>query len=399
MVGSYQSKHTTIFSRKVALILSLLLSLGACSNDKGKQDDSSKSEQQTEQKTQSKQAQQDKQEKPPIPVEIAKVVRGDIQQTYRTITTLQAEREVAVVARSSGILKQLNVEEGDKVKAGQILAQLDTEQLRLEVARLKATTQKLRKELERQESLFRRNLTSRDALDRARYEYEAQNAQLELSRLKLNYATIRAPFDGVVIERHIKPGNFVRDNDKLFQIADLSKMQAPIFLPEKEMPHVKVGQRVWLGFDATGGAPRLGHIERIQPAVDTATGTFKAVAALDNPDLSLKTGMFGKVELVFDEHKNSLLLERQAIITQDNKEHVFVIRDGVAYQTPISIGFKRDGYVEVVSGLQEADEVVVTGQQLLKHEAKVEILNPLQSTVVEERMGPASAKQAVAQLP
>ncbi len=370
----------------IALLMSLSLIVTACgdSGKSGSKDDDSDDSNKTEETADSeeKDGEEDeldengekKKKKKAVPVEVVSVARGDIQQTYRTITTLEAENDAEVVARSTGVLEEIFVEEGDTVKKGQILAQLDVEQLSLEVAQLAATSKKLKKELNRQKSLFKRRLTSSDALDRARFEFQAQDAQYKLSKLKLNYASIRAPINGMIIERHVKTGNLIKNNDPLFKIVDPTTLVAVMFLPEKEMANIKKNQTILLAVDALNGSIITGSVDRIRPSIDITTGTFKVVAKLNNPDQLLQNGMFGKVEVVFDMHFNSLLLEQQAVITQDNRSHVFVARDNKAIQTPVKIGFKHNNIVEITEGLLENDQVIITGQQILKHETKIEII-------------------------
>ena len=340
-----------------------------------KSDDAKGENEKTAELSEEEKAKQKKKEKPPIPVEVVSVARGDIQKTYRSITTLEAESDAQVVARSTGILESILVEEGDRVKKGQLLAQLDIEQLSLEVAQLEATANKLKKELNRQQALFNKRLGSSDALDRAKFEYQSQQAQLKLSKLKLEYASIKAPINGVVTERLVKPGNLIRETDILFKIVDPQSLKAVLHLPEKELRYVQKGQAIILSVDALEGKIIKGEVERIRPAIDTQTGTFKVVANLDDKEELLRAGMFGKVEVVFDVHQNTLLLAQDTVITQDNRSHVFVVKDDKAIQTPITIGFRHDGVVEVIEGLNEADQVISTGQQILKHESKIEVVN------------------------
>ncbi|MCJ8269169.1 MAG: efflux RND transporter periplasmic adaptor subunit, partial [Psychrosphaera sp.] len=317
----------------------------------------------------------DKKEKAAIPVEVIVPSRGDIQQTYRTITTLEAENDAQVVARSTGLVQQILVEEGDVVIKGQKLAQLDVEQLLLELAQIEATLNKLKNEMDRQQKLFTRKLGSSDALERAQFEYQSQKAQHQLSQLKLNYASIKAPISGIITQRSIKQGNLVRDNDILFKIVDLDSLIAVLYLPEKELSNVKKMQKVLLDIDAMKGKLIVGEIDRIRPSIDTNTGTFRVVAKIGNDDHFLKSGMFGKVEVVFDTHLNSLILPQETIITQDNRSHVFVVVGDQALQKPIELGFRHNGRVEVLSGLGDSDKVISTGQQILKHQAKVEIVS------------------------
>jgi membrane fusion protein (multidrug efflux system) len=374
----------------LALLISLSLFVSACS-DTGATDDGAKTEDSAEGDSKEKK----KDEKPPVPVEVVSVSRGNIQQTYRTITTLEADQNAQVVARSTGLLQKLYVEEGDYVEQGQIMAQLDVELLSLEVAQLSATSKKLNKELERQQSLFKRRLASSDALDRAKFEYQSQSAQLKLSKLKLNYASIKAPISGMITERLVTQGNLIRDNDILFKIVDPSSLKAVLHLPEKELSNIRLNQLVLLSVDALNNQVIQGSIERIRPSIDTTTGTFRVVAKLNNTELLLQSGMFGKVEVVFDVHPNTLLLEQQAVITQDNRSHVFVVKDEKAIQTPIRIGFRHNGVLEIIEGLNEADQVITTGQQILKHEAKVEIIG-LENDEVVKKPEPKKQEQSAA---
>ena len=371
----------------LAIFLSASVIVSSCS-DSGSNDDSK-----SDQSSEVADVKDKKDEKPPVPVEVVSVARGDIQQTYRTITTLEAENEVQVVARSTGLLQGILVEEGDTVVKGQLMAQLDIEQLSLEVAQLKATSKKLNKELERQQSLFARKLGSSDTLDRAKFEYEAQFAQLKLAKLKLNYASIKAPIGGIVTERLVKQGNLIRDNDMLFKIVDLSTLKAVLHLPEKELANVRKQQQILLNVDAMGDQVIIGEIERIRPTIDTSTGTFRVVAKLNNDNNFLKSGMFGKVEVVFDIHQGSLLIEQQAVITQDNRSHVFIVKENKAIQTPVTVGFQHNGVFEITDGLTENDHVITTGQQIIKHETLVEIVG-LNGQIVETKTEEATSNKA-----
>lgn len=387
------SNHTKIKPLLIALAVSASLFVAGCTDSNSKDNDP-KSEKSAELDAKNK-----KDQKPAIPVEVVEVARGNIQQTYRTITTLEAEQDVQVVARSTGLLQTLLVEEGDMVIKGQLLAQLDVEQLSLEVEQLDATSKKLKKELNRQKSLFTRKLGTSDALDRAKFEYQSQQAQFKLSKLKLNYASIKAPISGVVTERLVKQGNLINNNDILFKIVDPATLVAVLYLPEKELFNVKKNQKILLAVDALNNQIIHGTIDRIRPSIDVSTGTFKVVAKLNNPAQILQSGMFGKVEVVFDTHNNTLLLEQQAVITQDNRSHVFVVRDNKAIQTPIKIGFRQNGILEVIDGLLENDQVITTGQQILKHETKIEIIGQEDQQIAKESPVKSQSTAAIASKP
>ncbi|PIP78657.1 MAG: efflux transporter periplasmic adaptor subunit [Gammaproteobacteria bacterium CG22_combo_CG10-13_8_21_14_all_40_8] len=310
-----------------------------------------------------------------IPVEIATVTRGEIHKTYQTITTLEAENEVNIVSRSSGILEKVIVEEGEHVSKGQILAQLDVGQLALELQQTKASLDKLKNESERQAFLYKKHLASDDNLDRSRFDYAAQQAQYDLAKLKFEYATIRSPIDGVITKRSVKQGNLIQLNSQLFTVIDPNSIKAILYLPEKELQQVHPGQKLSLSVDSFADRIIPGEVERIRPTIDTETGTFKVTARINNLLGKLKPGMFGRAELVFDIHSDSLLISEQAIITQDNRSHVFVVKDNKAMQTPITLGIRNNGMVEITKGVNESDKIIISGQQILKNDASIEIIN------------------------
>ncbi len=380
--------------------LTSMISISGCSSSDKPDDDQKQAESKHEDLTdEEKAANKKKDEKPPIPVEVVKLTRGDIQKTYPTITSLEAEKDVSVVARSSGLLESIKVEEGDHVEKGQVLAQLDIEQLSLEAQQLGATLKKLEGELKRQRLLYKRRLGSNDALDKAKFEFEAQTAQYQLAKLKLQYATVKAPISGVISERLVKEGNLISNNEVLFKIIDPASLKAVLFLPEKELSNISKGQPVLLTVAAYPNQVMRGSVERIRPMIDTETGTFKVVAGIENSQELLQSGMFGRVELIFDVHRDSLLLGRESIITQDNRSHVFIVKDSKAIQTPIETGFTQNGLVEVISGLDETDMVVSTGHQILKHEAKVEIVGEYATPKSETKTESGKDPKALAQNP
>ncbi len=309
-----------------------------------------------------------------LPVEVMAVTRGDIQRTYRTVTTLEAGLEAEVVARSTGVLETIRVEEGDYVEQGQVLAQLDIEQLQLEVAQREATVARLRGDLQRTRTLFERNLGSATDVDNLRYELQSQEAQLDLAELRLRYATVTAPISGIVTERLVKVGNMIQTNQVMFRLTDPDSIEAVLHLPQRELSLVAPGQPVWLQMDAFPGQRMSGQVQRVRPQIDVDTGTFRVTAVMDNPDRLLMAGMFGRTEIVFDTHEDVLLVSERAVISRDNQSWVFVVRDDVAVRVSVETGVRQGGLVEVLSGLRENELVVTTGQQILEDGASVDIV-------------------------
>lgn len=310
-----------------------------------------------------------------IPVETAAVTRGAIDAAYRGTATLEAREEAEVVAKTAGIVEQLRVEEGDAVTAGQVLARVETERLRLEVERAKAEMDRLQSDFDRNHSVYQRNLISREAYEQTKFQLDAARAAHDLARLSLREADIRAPIDGVVSSRLIKLGNMLQANATAFTVTQLDRLEADVYVPERDIYKLAVAQPAVLRVDAWPGDVFDGRISRINPVVDPDTGTVQVTVAMAAGQGKLKPGMFGRVEIRYDRHDDAILLPKDAVLAEDGADSVFVVRDGKAQRRAVTLGYADAEHYEVLDGLQGGDQVVVTGQANLKDDASVSVVN------------------------
>lgn len=310
-----------------------------------------------------------------IPVEIAEAKVGDISAYYSSTATLEAEDEAMVVAKVRGIIQKLNVEEGDFVKAGDVLAQLDDEQLQLEAQRAKATMDRLKNELNRKEELYNKNLVSAQEFENAKYEYQAQKSDYELAQLQVKYSRIQAPISGVISDRMIKVGNMIGADQEAFKITDFDPILAVLNVPEHEMNKIKKGQQALIEVDAVSGKTFEGQVLRISPTVDPETGTFEVTVSVRDESRQLKPGMFGRVQIVYDTHQNTLMVPKNAVMTEDGTSSVYIINNQMAYRKNINTGYVNGDNIEILEGLSPADTVVTVGQSSLQDSALVEVVS------------------------
>ncbi|ALM90747.1 MULTISPECIES: efflux RND transporter periplasmic adaptor subunit [Alteromonas] len=312
-----------------------------------------------------------------IPVEAAAVTNGSISSTYTTTAILEAREEAFVVARASGIIEQIVVEEGDYVEKGQILAQLDKRRYELNLAKAKADLTGLERELDKVNKVYSKNLISVDTYDKLTAQYESAQASVHLAELDLKETTITAPISGFIASRNAKVGNLTESfqRERMFHIVQQQNLQGVVYLPENELQNVAVGQPATLIVAALGNKSLTASVERISPVIDAATGTFKVTLAVPNEKHVLKAGMFTDVALEYALHNSATLLPRRALITMDNQHSVFVVKDNIATKVDIVTGFEQDEMIEVLSGLQGDEKVVTAGHQNLKDQAPVDVVN------------------------
>ncbi len=314
-----------------------------------------------------------------VPVEVSQVKTGNISAVFSGTANLEAEGEAIVVAKVAGVVKSILSEEGDFVKKGQILAKLDDEQPVFRLNQAKANLNKIKNDMERNEKLYKENLISAEAFDKIKYEYESLKAAFDLARLEVNYTSIRAPISGVVSNRFIKEGNMININDPSFKITDFDPLNAILYVPERNISKLEKNQPVEFSVDAIPGLKFTGHVERISPVVDPNSGTIKVTIEIQDPLKKLKPGMFGRTNIIYKVHENTLLVPKEAILTEDKETSIYVIKDSVAYRKIITCGYINTSFTEIIDGLTDGDTIVTIGQGSLKDSAKVQVISGLAS--------------------
>ena len=312
---------------------------------------------------------------PAIPVETATPTRGDIVAVYSGTAPIEAFADATVIAKVSGEVRAILVEEGDDVRSGDILARLDGDRLRLEMEQAEANLRKLQRDHQRNVDLSERGLISAGDFEKIQYEMEALEAKFDLATLELGYTEIRAPIDGVISERFIKVGNTIDVNAPTFQVTSLEPLVSYLHVPEREYRRIDPEQNAAIHIDALAGSQFDGIVSRVSPVVDPATGTFKITIEVSDPSRRLKPGMFGRISIVYDMHADALQIPRSAIVQEAGQSSVYVIEDNVAERRVIRTGYAEGGQIEVLEGLDEAEAFVTVGQTSLKNGSKVSIIN------------------------
>jgi len=322
---------------------------------------------------------------PAVPVEVALPRRADMVAVHSGTSTVVADRSALIMPKVRGEIVQVLAEEGDRVKAGQVLARLDGDELRLELAQAEANLRKLERDYERNLELQKRGLVSVTAFDNLKYELDAARATYDMARLMLSYTEIRSPIAGVITNRRntVKVGNTVTPvggviepaDSALFAVQDFDTLVVNVQVPEVQMSRLAVGQPAEVRIDAVPGRSFEGRIVLITPGIDEATATFPVKVDVDDPEGLLRPGMFARVSIVYERKPDALQIPRSALLDGDGPPRVFVATDGSARERVVELGLSNGGYVEVLSGVEPGEVVVVIGQGALKDGAAVRVVN------------------------
>ena len=310
-----------------------------------------------------------------IAVETVQLKRGELVRIFAGTATLAAERAASLVSENGGEVLKIYVEEGDRVAAGQILARIDGERARLAVMQTASVAKRLDHEAERAGQLLDKHMIAADAVERARFERDAQRAAVDLAALSFSKSEIRAPYAGVITRRHIKQGQWLSPNGQAFEIADFDDLVADLPVPEKELAGLRAGQPVSIRADAFRDGEFIGEVERIGAVVDAASGTASVRIDVAEADTPLRPGQFVRIAIERERIADALLLPKGALLMDGRRAAVFAVSDGLAHRIPVVIGGEHDGWVQVLDGLADDAEIVSLGQAQLNDGDAVAVVN------------------------
>ena len=309
-----------------------------------------------------------------VPVKVHLVQRGSISSYLLYNAKVEAEETVDVYAHGSGLVKRVLAEEGDRVKVDQILVHLVDHQLKLAEAEAKIAYRKLESNFKRQEEIFSRKLLSREDYERDKFDLEQARVRWQRAQLDLDHASVRSPISGVVAQRIVKLGDRIGPTTKLYVLVNMKSLISRAHIPGSELPNISVGQPARITTDLLPDLDFPGRIIRISPVVDPNSGTFRVTLAIDDAEGKLRPGLFVTTKIVTATHDRALLVPKRAVVYDDGYPHVFVVQDSTARKIQLDVGFEDTGNLEALSGVSAGDSIVVVGQNGLKDQARVRVI-------------------------
>jgi membrane fusion protein, multidrug efflux system len=309
-----------------------------------------------------------------LPVEVAKAQKSSISSSITTTASLEPDRQVTMISETNGIVSKIHVEEGDRVKEGQVLAELADREKQVALQKAMVHLEDTKQELNRKQMSYNEHIISQSEFEKARYEAQTAEAERNAAQVELDRTTIRAPFAGIVTSRFIEKGQNINTTTQLFTILDADPLEARIYLPEKEIYGISENQNIDLALNAQKEIKFSGHVKQINPAVDPKTGTVKVTIEITNPPSTVRPGSFVDVRLITQRHDNAILIPKKALIDEAGERYVFLIEKNLAVRRNVKVGFLDDVSAEVLSGVKQGDAVVIAGQGSLRDGSKTEIV-------------------------
>lgn len=307
----------------------------------------------------------------PVPVKMMQVKTAEVVDTVTAAGTLSAHESVVLSSEIDGRIVSLSFKEGQMVKKGAVIVKLDDAEQRAAVAGAEADLKLAESRFRRAEELAGKGFISKQALDEARANLDIIRARVREARVALDRTVLRAPFTALAGLRKLSPGAYVEKGEDIVELTAIDQLNLDVSVPEVYLPLVKIGQPVTLTVDALPGQSFAGKIYAMEPVVDLATRGALVRARIPNPSGRLKPGMFARVSADLGSRPNAVVVPEQAILPKGDKAFVYKVVQGKAMLTPVELGRRTPGQVEVVSGLNAGDTIVVDGLLKLKPGAPV----------------------------
>ena len=313
----------------------------------------------------------------PPAVEAAKVEIMKLTDDTQAVGSLRSRQGVVVRPEVSGRITQLNFKDGDRVRKGQLLVQLDDQLQLAQVQQSQAELSIARANHQRNQELVAQNFISKRSVDESAANLEVAQAKLALSKATAARLKVMAPFDGMVGIRTANVGDYLKDGADVVNIEDIDAVFVDFRLPERFQNKVKKGQTAGVSLDALPGSKFVAFVQAVDPLIDTNGRSVGVRACIDNRQMRLRPGMFARVTAVFGERDQAKVVPEEAIVPQGQRVVVYKVVDGknkdekIAQRVEVKVGIRRPGRVEILEGVEEGDMIITAGQQRLQRDGMV----------------------------
>lgn len=315
----------------------------------------------------------------PTTVSVVHPEYGPMEKILKLPADVEGIRQSNLYAHIDGYLKKLYVDEGDAVRAGQLMADIDAPDVVQAYNQAQADDGLQQATKTRYEELVKGRVISQQEYDTVAAKAAEARARLKNAAADMAYTHITAPFAGHVARRFNYPGDLIsratsgKSPSPIFIVVDESLLRVSLDIPQVEVAAVHLGSRASIRIDAYPDASFEGVVTRVDDLMKEDSKTRRVLIDIANPESKLHAGMFATANLVLEHKDRALTLPREALRGEEDKPFVFVVKDGLARRVPVRVGLNTITTVEIVSGLAAEDAVVLQGGSALADGMKVDV--------------------------
>ncbi|PTN37895.1 efflux RND transporter periplasmic adaptor subunit [Desulfonatronum sp. SC1] len=302
-----------------------------------------------------------------VPRRVNVVIQEIVPQEIRDVVLLPGSAEpwlsVDLAAETAGRVEKLSVREGDHVRVGQVIAQIDVTALGAGMARARSAFELFEDQLRRRERLFLEQIIHEEELDQIRSEKVQAREALRQAEIEYDRGLLRAPSPGRVNTKLVEVGEFVDRGQVVIELVNIDKIKVQVQVPEMDVRFLEVGQPVLVMVDAFQGQEFQGVIDFIAFRGDPATKTFRTQVVMDNPEGKIRPGMIARVLFLRRTIPDALAIPLPSLIDRGGERLVYVEEDGLARARQVEIGVIERDRIQIINGLHPGDRLIVAGHR------------------------------------
>lgn len=292
------------------------------------------------------------------------------ESSFSFLGTFEPYRQNMISSDAQGKLIKLNIEEGDKVSQGQLLAKVDDEMLRLQLESAEISLEGQKNDDVRYSNLSKENAVPGVQVEKTKLGLRSTEVQKKQIEKQLRSTNITAPFSGVVTKKLVDLGSFIGAGTPVAEITDISSLKLTVSVPERDILKFKLGQSVEVKVDIYGDRTFNGKVSNVSVQADRSHN-FKVQITVPNQKQEIMAGMYGSVTLGNDKSLTALAIPRKALVGSSKNPQVYVNRNGKAILTSFNAGTSDGEFIEVISGLKKTDRIIVKGQVNLQNNSNI----------------------------
>lgn len=308
-----------------------------------------------------------------VGVRVSAAQLRSLSQEKQLLGSFAPNRKVEIRPQAGGEVINLPIEEGQEVKAGQLLAKLDDAGLRYQLEALEVSLEGYRNDLRRYEALVKGDATPAVNLERTQLSIRATEAQIKQLKKQIAHTTITAPFSGIITSKMVEKGSVVGVGSPIATVTDISSLKLVVNVPEKDINSFKTGQSIPVRTEVYPEGEFTGKITMVSAEGDAAHNYEVEITLPNSKENLLRAGMYGNIAFAGQGKDKALSVPRQAIIGSSKKPQVYVIEEGKAVLRQVETGTSTNDYFEITKGLKAGEQVIVSGQINLRNGSLVTV--------------------------
>ena len=312
----------------------------------------------------------------------------EINEEENLMGLIYSKSSPSLAVEVSGRVVKIIADVGDEVKAGDILAKIDSEkynlqfsQAKAEIARLSALLVNKELDLQRAEKLFKDNLVSEEMMDRTKADFNALKEQMNAADAQLRNANrlieetnIKAPIESEVAIKHIDAGDYVQPGMVVYELVDTKNLKVDLSFPEYLSPKLKKGLEVRITSPTNPDEIVISKIKDIKPNIDSRNKSLTTIIDFENPGTWLP-GASSRATVVFSKFENAIVVPQISVVRRSIGEVIYVVKGDSVKETPVKTGLRKEGYIQILEGIRLNDEIVKDGAGFLTNSSIIEIVN------------------------